>query len=85
MHFLSLSVPSQGEWFHLARYHDSDYAENGPVALAQLLGLTVAEVFPITYDLTSYVSGEASALKGTILAEPRERLSRDEIISLAVI
>jgi hypothetical protein len=33
-HFLSLSVLSKKGWFHLARYHDFDFHERGPDALA---------------------------------------------------
>jgi hypothetical protein len=82
--FLTLSVESGGRWFALSRYHDFNYAERGPQALAQFLALPVAEVFPITYDVTRYAEGDPAALSGKILEEPRERLSRHEIIALAV-
>lgn len=85
LHFLSLAVACDEGWFHLARYHDYDYDENGPAALSERLNLPLADVFPISYDLTRYVRGDAAMLKGAILAEPLERLSREEIISLAVI
>jgi hypothetical protein len=83
-HFLTLSVERNGRWFHLARYHDFDRDQRGPEKLATFLGLAVADVFPISYDLRPYSKGEASALMGTILQEPVERLSRAEIIGLAV-
>lgn len=83
-HFLTLSIERDGRWFTLARYHDIDYAEKGPDALARFLGLPVDAVFPIRYDIRRFVKGEIDALNGTISKEPRERLSRAEIIALAV-
>jgi len=38
-HFVTISIERNGRWFHLARYHDADYAETGPQALARFLGL----------------------------------------------
>lgn len=83
-HFLTLSVERKGEWFGLARYHDFDFAERGPEALAKFLDLTVDSVFPIAYDIRQVVKGDPAALEGNILKEPRERLSRSEIIAMAV-
>src|ERR1043166_3289623 len=57
-HFLTLSVFRGGEWFTMARYHDSDAAERGPTALARFLGLTVDEVFPISSDSSKLSLGE---------------------------
>ena len=83
-HFLTLSIERDARWFTLARYHDLDRTENGPHALARFLGLSIEEVFPISYDIRQYVNGEAAALSGYIHEEPRERLSRTEIIRMAV-
>lgn len=83
-HFITLSVERNGQWFTLARYHDVDYAENGPEALARFLGLPVGDMFPISYDVRKYVRGDPAALAGKVLKEPREKLSRAEIIALAV-
>jgi len=83
-HFLTLSVERDGSWFHLARYHDFDADKRGPIQLAAFLGLAVHDVFPISYDLRSYVKGASAALHSTIPAEPVERLSRAEVIALAV-
>jgi hypothetical protein len=83
-HFVTLSVLHGDRWFTLARYHDFDYAERGPEALANFLALSVDEVFPIAYDIQQYATGEIAALKGQILKEPRERLTRSEIITMAV-
>jgi hypothetical protein len=83
-HFLTLSVIRDGRWFHLARYHDFDHAERGPEALARFLELPVDQVFPITCDVTRYARGDAAALHGQIRKAPRERLTRSEVIALAV-
>lgn len=84
-HFLTLSIfRSDGTLFNLARYHDFDAEERGPAALAAFLGLPLDAVFPISYDLTCVVAGPLESLRGTITAEPRERLTGAEIIALAV-
>ena len=84
-HFLTLSVfRGDGRLFHLARYHDFDAAERGPAALAEFVGLPLDAVFPISYDLSGIVVGSSDVLRGTIAAEPRERLTRAEVIALAV-
>jgi hypothetical protein len=83
-HFLTIAIERDGAWFHLARYHDLDFATNGPEALASFLGLRVDEVFPITYDLRHFVKDAPVFLYGRILKEPREKLTRAEIIALAV-
>jgi hypothetical protein len=83
-HFLTLSVvkPS-GERFDLARYHDVTYKHQGPEALAQFLDLSLNEVFPIEYDISSVAKGEPG-VKGTIPVEPLGRRSQAELIALAV-
>lgn len=83
-HFLTLSAERSGRWFTLARYHDFDFAESGPEALARFLGLAVDDVFPISYDIRSDAKGDEAALLGQVRKEPRERLSRSEIIAMAV-
>ncbi len=83
-HFLTLSVFHKDRCFMMARYHDLDRNERGPFALAEFLKLPIGEVFPISYDLSQYCLGEAAALVGQIEREPREKLTRTEIIALAV-
>jgi hypothetical protein len=83
-HFLTLSVVRLGMWFHLARYHDFDYAERGPDALAAFLGLDVDDVFPISYDLCAYAKGDPRALSGVIAKSPAVKLTRAELIRLAI-
>ena len=79
-HLITLSIERNGQWFHLARYHDPTYLDNGPHALATFLELPVGEIFPISYDLREYVKGAPAALVGTVLEEPRVRLTRAQII-----
>jgi hypothetical protein len=83
-HFLTLSIESAGVWFHLSRYHDFDYATQGPDALAAFLGLDVADVFPIAYDLREFAKDAPASASGSVVAEPREKLSRSELIALAI-
>jgi hypothetical protein len=83
-HFLALSMERNGRWFHLARYFDSDYGVRGPKSLARFLGFPVDDVFPICYDVRKCVKGHPAALAGSILREPRVRLTRAEIIGMAV-
>lgn len=83
-HFLTLSVLKDNSWFTLARYHDFDYAERGPEQLALFLSIPLDEVFPISYDIARFVKGDPKALSGMIAKEPREKLTRAEIIALAV-
>jgi hypothetical protein len=83
-HFLTLSVEQDGKWFTMARYHDFDAEENGPLALARFLGMKVRDVFPIRYDISRWCKGEPAALAGEIPENPRERLSLEQIMALAV-
>jgi hypothetical protein len=83
-HFLSLSLLVTGGWFHLARYHDFDARTRGPRVLAAALRRPVGKVFPIRYDLRQYVRNGASWLEGAVRRTPRHRLTRAQIIALAV-
>ena len=76
--FLTLSIERNGEWFHLARYHDVGFERHSPEALARFLGLHVDDVFPIAVDVRRYVRGDPKALTAIVLKEPRERLTREE-------
>jgi hypothetical protein len=83
-HFLTLTVFDEGRSFTMARYHDVDRDERGPQALAAFLGLGVDDVFPISYDISQACVGEPACLVGKIDKEPREKLTRAQIIALAV-
>jgi hypothetical protein len=84
-HFMTLSVLRvDGEVFHLARYHDFDFNERGPAALAEFLKMKKENIFPIAWDIRHLVNGEKNALHGILEEIPRERLTRAQIIALAV-
>jgi hypothetical protein len=83
-HFLTLSILRDGFWFTMARYHDFDAAEHSPDALAKFCDLGLDDVFPISYDISHISLGDLAALVGTIEKEPRDRLTRAQIIALAV-
>jgi hypothetical protein len=83
-HLLTLSLAVPGGWANLARYHDPDAATNGPARLAATLGRSIEDVFPIRYDLRTFAVGIREALVGEVSAEPIERLSRADVIALAV-
>lgn len=84
-HFMSVTViKSDGGRFDLARYHDVDYARRGPSALAGFLALSVNDVFPLKYDISSVCTGIAEVLRAEIPSEPRERLTDKELMELAL-
>ncbi|MFZ6736048.1 hypothetical protein ACO0LG_29280 [Undibacterium sp. Ji42W] len=83
-HFLTLSIFNADKWFTLARYHDIERERFGPEALEMFMGLDVNQIFLITYDISRCCTGDSKSLIGTIEKEPEEKLTRAEIIALAV-
>jgi hypothetical protein len=83
-HLLSLSLRHDGHWVPLDRYHDVCLRLFGPEPLAKKLGLPLNQVFPIAYDVRSCVVGDPLALRGIIEADPKDKLSREEIFQLIV-
>ena len=84
-HFLTVTVfRADGQTFDLARYHDVDADRRGPSALAGFLGLSEAEIFPITYDISSVANGLPEVVSGKIDREPKEHLSAEELLDLAI-
>lgn len=81
-HFLTLTVFDMQNWFMLARYHDAWYGREGPAQLALFLGLAESDIFPISYDLTNLADRDRAVLIGTIPREPREQLTRDQLMEL---
>jgi hypothetical protein len=80
--FATLSVWGGGAWFHLARYFDFDRVQRGPEQLAEFLAMTVAQVFPICYDLSGVAVGHPEVVRGQIVAEPEVRLSASQRMAL---
>ena len=84
-HFLTVTVFNKsGKRFDLARYHDFDYSRRGPSALASFLGLPVGSIFPIQYDISAVATGKAECLCRAIPEVPAARLSKTELINLAI-
>jgi hypothetical protein len=83
-HLASAAFLIHGSWFFLARYHDADVKRHGPKALAGLLGRPVDAVFPIKYNLMHRFRPPTLAQCGVILAAPPKKLTRAQIIALAV-
>ena len=83
-HFLTVTVFHRGERFDLARYHDADYERRNAGALAAFLVLPVGSVFPIRYDITGVAVGESDCLRRSIPASPVSRLSKEDLIGLAL-
>lgn len=81
-HFLTLSVFNGGHWLHLARYHDPDYERHGPSWIAKRLGLSVSDVFPITYDLRACCAGHVDTLVGVIPRDIQDKLAPEELMAL---
>jgi hypothetical protein len=83
--FLVLGVfGADGEAFILARYFDAWVDAAGPHALATFMGLPVGEIFPIAYDVSSLVSGDPLCTRGLITLEPEVRLTKKELMMLAM-
>ncbi|MHB1457633.1 MAG: hypothetical protein ACYC0V_12035 [Armatimonadota bacterium] len=80
--FIGVSIAKDGEWFHLARYFDVEYDRYGPERLAEFLGLSIDEVFPVSYDIGSLAVGAERVLKRSIPAKPERRLTEEEIMAL---
>jgi hypothetical protein len=64
--FMGMSIWNHDKRFHLARQMDAFLLGYQPKDLAKFLGLSIVEVFPISYDLTEHVSSDVEVLKGRI-------------------
>jgi hypothetical protein len=82
-HFLGVSIfRDDGKLFHLARYHDYDYARSGPKALAKFLRMPIEHVFPFSFTIPRTILGTRSHFHSTIESEPKNKLTRSERIAL---
>jgi hypothetical protein len=73
--FLCIELEKDGRWHHLTEYNLND---KGPDNLAKFLGMSVDDVFPITYDLRPYVAGDEYPVVGKIYKTPRIRRTDEE-------
>jgi hypothetical protein len=76
--FRTISVIAHGQWFPMTRYFDIQSEKYGPSAFAAFPGMNVDDVFPISYDISAFCSGNPDVLVGTIDKEPREKLTDAE-------
>jgi hypothetical protein len=83
-HFITLVLFDDDRKFVLARYHDINWKLNGPGALSRWFGKAVKDIFPIHYDVSEYCLGRRDAVTGFIYAEPKTRLSREELVALSL-
>jgi hypothetical protein len=83
-HLATFSFYTPGRWFHLARYHDPDYQDRGPDALAAFLGHSVEEVFPFTFDIRGLIRTPGLELSWPIERSPEKRIARRELIAAVV-
>lgn len=83
-HFLCLWIEKDGQWFSLARYHDSDFERRSPAKLGEFLGLAPEDVFPIEYDISDIAVGNQAVVWGLIPEMPEEVLEEGELIELAL-
>ncbi len=83
-HFLTLWIERETKWFEMARYFDVDYHKRGPVQLADFLGITVDDIFPIAYDISSVAVGRKEVICGTIPLEPKDKLTYEELIEISL-
>jgi hypothetical protein len=81
---LTVSIAHGDGWFHLARYFGAGKARHGPHALARALKLRLTDVFPISYDIRAIAKGDPAVLKGCIPRQPRQKLSRRQLMQLAL-
>ena len=80
--FLVLSVWAPGGWYHLARYRDPDFERRGPSGLAAFLGLSVEQVFPISYDISKVCIGDPSVIVGQIPQVLSDLISEEDSMRL---
>lgn len=84
-HFVTVTVfDKKGRSFPLARYHDVAIETYGPDALARFLRLKVADVFPLSYDISAVAIGDLASVRRKIPIRPRNPLTRSDLIRLAV-
>ena len=80
-HFATISIWVKNTWFHLARYHDIGYNEEGPKKLEEVLQMKNDEIFPIDINIGKYINGYEKIFS---YKEPDIKLSRSELIKLSI-
>jgi hypothetical protein len=83
-HLANAALLIEGKWFFLARYHDAEFKTHGPAVVALRLKLPLGKIFPITYEVLHRFNPPSAAQRGVIHAKPKNKLTRKQIIELAV-
>lgn len=83
-HLVSARLDVSGDWFDLGRYFDADYEDRTPTRFSEKLDLSVDEVFPISYDLSSIVAGTHESTCGQILARAEPELPLSKLMKFIV-
>jgi len=84
-HFVTITLFNPaGKAFPLARYHDIAHDTHGPDKLAEFMGLSLNDIFPIAYDISEVAVGDHDCVRREVPVAPRRLLSRSEIIELAI-
>lgn len=84
-HFVTLTLfRNDGAKFHLARYHDIGAETRDSAVCAKFFKLSVAEIFPITYDIGSVAMGVPGSIRRKIPAQPTQRLDADELMRMVI-
>jgi hypothetical protein len=83
-HLANAALLIDGRWFFLARYHDAELETHGPAALAARVKQPIGNVFPIAYEVLHQFNPPSPAQRGELLAKPKKKLTRVQIIALAV-
>jgi hypothetical protein len=83
-HLANAALLIDGKWFFLARYHDAEIETHGPAALAARVKQPAGDVFPIAYDVLHRFNPPSPAQRGWLLARPKKKLTRAQIVALAV-
>ena len=84
-HFVTITVFNrEGKTFPLARYHAIAHDTYGPDKLAEFMGLSVDDIFPIGYDISDVAAGDHDSVRREVPVAPRRLASRSEIIEMAI-
>ena len=83
-HFRSLTLFAKGRRFHLAKYFQVWYDDEGPDALAAFLKKKRADVFPISYDLSTLARGPADVVRGVFETKISNPMPRDQLMKILV-
>jgi hypothetical protein len=84
--FIQISLWLDGRWWPLSERlfptERGTIETHLPADLASKLGLALDAVFPIAYDISEFAHGPAEIIRGTISAEPRAKLTKDQRLAL---